>query len=359
MQNNAPKSFDLFLLFLRKKINDGERQVDIAKSNEVNKSTSYINKLFLKNPKNCPIDVQRNIASYFGLTYEQMIDEGKSIYKKLNQLKQTEKNKIHINKDVTERRSQEPEDLVHLLNFISAGIIKSSEKRKLAEGKLNKILRIIDHIDSAICITTENMIIEHQNANHRSIFGYLKGENYVESLWKEREEYDIEEGLKTKKFVTITQNINDRYYNVNVAAMFDGNNICSIIESVRDITAEKLNSSAIAKKINLYKSIFSELNEEITFFNAEREFVFSNNRWGLLNDIDIESKPSMEEFIFSAREKIVNFDEVLDMITVVHTSKKQSEINVEFLNGKIFHFTIVPLVQEDIFLGILIINAPV
>lgn len=81
-----PSNFDYFIIFLRKKIRDGEKQIDIAKSSLVGRSAAYINKLYKGNPKSCPIDTQKKIAQYFNISYEDMIKIGKRIYFKSNPL---------------------------------------------------------------------------------------------------------------------------------------------------------------------------------------------------------------------------------------------------------------------------------
>lgn len=248
MDNKKPANFNYFLLFLRKKIDEGEKQIRIAKS--VNKTPSYINWLFKGNPKSVPINIQKNISKYFKLTYDEMLKEGKLLQKQSN----GGGNKIY-RENFTEKRSQGPEDLVDHLMFVSAGIIKISE-----------------------------------------------GLNSLKVLENKFEE--------------------------------------------------------ISKKLKLYNIIFSYIEEGITFFNSDREFVFSSNRYGLLDGFDLqEKKITMEKIIFEMRKKIINFDEVLDVIELVHTKKNEpQEVDVRLLDNKTYSFKIVPLMQEDVYHGVLIIN---
>lgn len=70
-------NFDFFLVYYRHMIDSGVRQIDIHKSGKVTASVAYINKIYKNPPKSCSIELQTEIARYFGLTYEQMIEEGK------------------------------------------------------------------------------------------------------------------------------------------------------------------------------------------------------------------------------------------------------------------------------------------
>lgn len=114
---------------------------------------------------------------------------------------------------------------------------------------------------------------------------------------------------------------------------------------------------------NILKRIFEQLDEGVTFFDSERNFVYSSNVWGLLNGLDISKKPSIENIIVQLNERIENIKPVLKTIFSVAEKPPEGirEIDVKIVNGPIFHFKIVPVFSDDKteFLGTLLINTPV
>lgn len=246
-----PTNFDYFLRFFRKKIEDGERQIDIATSNKVNKSTAYINKLYKGNPKSCPIDTQRSFADYFEISYDEMIEAGRLIYEKENPPVKDS----GVGNSLYDGTITKPEELISLLNQVIFGVKANHGICKTAEEKAEKYEQLLDEIE-------------------------------------------------------------------------------------------------------LYKTIFSKLNEGVTFYNSKRDIVFSSNRWGLLDGMDLATHPSFDTVVLGLRKKIVNFDEVLDCVSLASKERKETEVNVEIQNGAVFHFRVVPIFRGEVFLGSLLINTP-
>ncbi len=244
-----PTNFDYFLSFFRTKINDGEKQVDIAKSDKVNKSAAYMNKLYRGNPKSCPIETQRSIAAYFDIPYDKMIKEGRLIYERENPpVKDSGVGNI-----IYDGKVAKPEELIGQLTQVISGIKANDSFCKIAEEKAGKYEQLLEEID-------------------------------------------------------------------------------------------------------LYKTIFSNLNEGVTVYNSKRKIIFSSNRWGLLDGIDLADQPSFDTVILSLRKKIVNFDQVLDALCLASKERTEMEIDVEIQNGAVFRFQIVPIFQEEVFLGSLLID---
>ena len=244
-----PHNFDYFLSYFREKINSGEKQVDIAESDEVRKSTAWVNKMYRGDPKSCPIATQRSVADYFRISYEEMIEEGKLIYEKENpNLKVTDAGYV-----VGDREIPQPEELIRLLNHVIFGIKENSElcKKSVEKAGMNE---------------------------------------------------------------------------------------------------------ALLEEIELYKTIFSKLNEGVTFYNSNRNVIFSSNRWGLLDEIDDATQFTFDAVVLGLRKKIVNFGEVLDCVSLASKERKEMEIDVDMVNGAIFHFRVVPIFKGEVFMGSLLIN---
>lgn len=240
-------NFDYFLAFYRKKIQDGEKQIDLAESPLIKKSTAYINKLFRGNPKSCPIETQRSFAEYYKVSYDEMIEEGRQIYIKNNP---------------------------------------------------------VEH-------NSDNVFFDEKTSSVEDVIKHL---NHVISVIK----------LKDKHLATIEKK----------AAIYD----------------------ELMKEIRLYKTILSKLDEGVTFFDKNRELVFTSNRWGFLDGINVSAKPSIEVIVLGLRKKISNFEEVLDTLFKADKCRKEMEIDVSLFDGKIFTFKVVPIYNENMFIGSLVIN---
>ncbi len=244
-----PTNFDYFLSFFRAKIDDGEKQVDIAISDKVNKSASYMNKLYKGNPKSCPIETQRSIAAYFDIPYNEMIKEGRLIYERKNP---PVKNS-GVGDIIYDGKVAKPGELICQLTQVIAGIKANDIFCKIAEEKAGKYEQLLEEID-------------------------------------------------------------------------------------------------------LYKTIFSNLNDGVTFYNSKRDIIFSSNRWGLLDGIDLTTQPSFDTVVLGLRKKIVNFDEALDCVSLASQERIEKEIDVEIQNGAVFRFRMVPIFRGEVFLGTLLIN---
>lgn len=249
MAEKMPTNFDYFLSFFRTKIDDGEKQVDIAKSNKVNKSAAYMNKLYRGNPKSCPIATQRSIAAYFEISYEEMIETGRLIYEKENPPVEDS----GVGNIVYDGRVAKTEELISQLTQVISGIKANDRYCKTAEEKAGRYEQLLEEID-------------------------------------------------------------------------------------------------------LYKTIFSNLNEGVTFYNTKKDIIFSSNRWGLLDGIDVTTQPSFDTVVLGLRGKIVNFDEVLDCISLASKKRTEMEIDVVIQDGAVFVFRMVPIFRGGLFLGFLLIN---
>lgn len=244
-----PTNFDYFLSFFRKKISDGEKQIDICNSDKVNISAAYINKLYRGDPKKCSLEKQRSIAAYFSVSYGEMIEVGKLIYEKENPPMED----IGVGGSDNDSEFVKSEELIKLLSQVTSGI----------------------------------------KANH----------------------------------------------------------------GLYEITKEKARKhDELLEEIELYKTIFSKLNKGVLFYNSERDIVFSSNRWGFFDGIDPATKPSFDAVVLGLRKKIVNFDEVIDVLFLASEERRELEVDVEIKDGAVFHFRMVPIFQGEMFLGSLLIN---
>lgn len=243
------KTYEYFRAYLCDKIDNGEKQAHIATSSLVNKTPSFINKMYKGYSKSCTLDMRRKIAAYFQTTHDEMIEKGKQIYEAKHYPEQKKEKEL-----VFDNALSDPQGLLTHLNLIAQGIQKNFEALEQA----NKIL---------------------------------------------------EENRQLKQLILAHNKINQH------------------------------------------------LDEGITFFNVKNEFVFSSNRHGFLNGFDTTiENPTIESLVLLLRKKILNFEEVLDALLASGNTRKKASINVNFITGQIFKFTLVPIFDDDEFLGTALIN---
>lgn len=250
--SDKKQNFAYFYAYLSMQIDEGVKQKKIA--DYINKPAPYVNKIYLGNQKSCPLDIQRKIADFFGISFKEMLNEGKKIYEKQH----LDKSIISTPQDYpyfTERRSKQPNALINQLHFVASGI---------------------DNLSNRV----ENVL------------------------------------LLEKKI-------------------------------------EKLE-----KRLEIHEKIFKELQEGVTFYNADREFVYSSNRWDLLTGLEHMSKLSLESILLHLQKSIENHEEVIHGLLEIYRTLKEKEIILYFKNGKKFLFRAVPIFKKELFEGYLIICTP-
>ena len=112
-----------FLAFLKIKIKNGAKQNEISKF--IGRVNSYTNRLYLKNPKSCPLEVKEKIAEFFNLSLDEMLQQGAAILEKStdNDLLLSSENKNE--EPLIERRSTSTKSLLRQLEL---AILKNSEE---------------------------------------------------------------------------------------------------------------------------------------------------------------------------------------------------------------------------------------
>lgn len=129
-------------------------------------------------------------------------------------------------------------------------------------------------------------------------------------------------------------------------------------EKLEEVNELENDNKELKNKLKIYESIFSELHEGVCFFNAKREFVFSSNRWGLVDDFDVSDHSSIDAMLLHLRKFVKNFDDVVCQLFDAFDTKEEAKVKVELINKKAFLFRVVPIFDEDIFEGLLLINTP-
>ncbi len=241
-----PSNFDYFLIFFRRKILDGEKQIDIANSPLVDKSPAYINNLYKGNPKSCPIKTQKSIAQYFNISYEEMIEEGKKMY---------------------------------LKSFPST------------EGDNQRV---------------------------------TKQENYF-----------------------------DDFYPTSERLLKHLDMVASGIKLQAEYLSNYLN---YRKKTELYNLIFENIDEEVTFFNVNGEFVFSTNIHGILHDVDLLKKSSYRDILFSLEKNLSpDKEKIISVFEDVYSKKSRESLEIYYKEIE-YLLRLRPVYEKDVFLGIVVVT---
>lgn len=153
--NFNPTDSDFFLYFLKEKIDKGASQKDIANSEHVSISTSYINKLYKNPPKHVRKEIQISIAKYFEISLEQLLHEGKILFYQKNNRRAVGGDSIENTVSLYSEEKQ-----LELLNLLINGIRQNhvelargeelSKQFKKQEGYIDTLHTMINHIDLGI-----------------------------------------------------------------------------------------------------------------------------------------------------------------------------------------------------------------
>jgi hypothetical protein len=129
-----------FLAFLNKKILEGVKQKDIA--TYINKPNSYVNRLYLKNPKSCPLQIQNKIAEYFEISRDKMLEVGAKILKEDVNSELFSEKEGHVS--LVERRSVNTKNLLRQVDYFKLAIMKNDENCEFYKKELNDVKKELD-----------------------------------------------------------------------------------------------------------------------------------------------------------------------------------------------------------------------
>ena len=243
-------NFHFFIAYLQKRIRDGERQVDIAKSPTVNRSTAYINKLYKAKGKSCHIGTQKGIAQYFGVSYQEMLKEGR---------------KIFLSSDLPEERN-----------------IDVDNDESYSSSELLRHLKIV--------------------AN----------------------------GIKKQAFL------------------------------LEGVGQQNIDCIKYRQKLDLYTIIFENIDEGITFFDANQRIVFSSNLYGLLDEVDIATATTLPEIVAAIAKKVsMPKEEIASAWAIfdsVYLKKERASVTVKFDEDHQYLMRLKPVFKNKKFIGIIVIN---
>lgn len=342
--NDNPTDMELFLCYFRWKIKSGVRQIDIANSEWVNRSSSYVNKIFLKDPKNIPIDFQESIASYFGITLPDLIEEGRVIH-----------NSIHQNPLNVDGNSSRRDRVTTLEDMIYSALLearKQADRFDLVLENQSYISRLIDNCGSAFCVYDKSFSVVYQNEPHRNIFGRSGFLLHAEDNAKSRD--DFWHKVLNRPF-TRFERYGKKTYRITHSAVAGLKGTTEIIETIVDVTSINEELEEIKKKIELMSVACSTQEKSYAIFDEERRLVFVNGNLGILDNLEIDlQRVKVEELVFALRSKIADFNLVEQFLDQISTKEKSEPMAVEFKDGTLLEFEVLPLWRNDQYQGVLV-----
>ncbi len=344
MNQNDNADLEYFLCFFRRKIRSGVRQVDIANSPHVERSASYINKIFLKNPKKIPIDFQESIAKFFGITLADLIEEGREIYKIIHENPQRV-----VGDGDNNKRTTSLEDMIYnsLLEARKQAVLFSQ-----AQENQNYLSSIIDHCGAAICIYDDTFSVIYHNEPHLKIFG---GSGFIlQTLNNEKSKIDFWNKVQGKSF-TRFERFEKKTYRVTHSRISDPKGTAEIIEIMIDVTNINEELENIKQKIDLLSIACSVQEKSMAVFDDKRRLVYFSRNLGIAAGLEIEPLGAkVEELVFALRSKIVNFNFVEQFLDKFSMKKISEPMLVEFKGGVLVEVQVIPLYRKNKYYGTLV-----
>lgn len=255
-EDQPPTDTQFFLQFLKNKIDLGEPQTAIAKSEHVNLSVTYVNRLYRNPPKSVSTETQANIAKHFKLSLERVLEEGKILYYERNNRRTLRRESNNVEGGALDKT---PEVQIELLDRLLEGVranhrelaicAKSSEQAQYQEKFITTLISIISLVDQGITFfdTSEKYVF----SNFKS--GFLDNINTtsndtIETILLSNSEH-IENFQEVVK--TIQEYKKDKTKDYEMAVFFkDERIIYSKIKSVLDKNNEYLGTLIISKPQN-------------------------------------------------------------------------------------------------------------
>lgn len=358
-RNNTMTDLDCFIAFLKYKIDSGFKQVSIATSDKVNLSTAYINKLYKNPPKNVTVETQSKIADFFGLSYEEMIEEGRQILKGIPNLQGPKPQSINRRRASDKIDPKEPAIVQEQLYNISSWIQHNYDHLLKIEAERDNTLALLNLNKNCICIVDANLRITFQNAEHKKYFGPKEKQKYKlfwdDGLSEEQLESELLYGDYGNKIITH----NNKAYLAQIVTSKNINKIVNVFEQITrldDLECEKHLPPKKDTKIEIYHKIFKHLDHGFGFFNKARILEIASNKFNLIDPKYNfpEIQPTVDQLLLDLSERVKGG------VTVVSSLKKayenRSEIDIEVVvDGDKYNFQTLNIIEKDTYEGTLLI----
>ena len=351
-------NLEYFYFFLRYKIDSGVKQIDLARSEHVQISRSYLSRLYVNPPKNCAINIQEGIAKYFGLTYEEMIEEAKRLYKQQSAeiLETQEPPSTYLagrNPHHHEHLPRNPLKLIDQMNAIAIGMRENYNHAIELEKERDDLLTILNDLKTGICVVDSHLTVRYQNPFHRKHFGNLTGQKYLLFWDKGLDKQSIIERVSAGAFENLTIKHEGKPYNVQFSITYKGSQIQRIVEHV--IEQQPSEIQADKGHMEIYREVFKQLDHGFGFFNNQRELVLASNKFGFLDGYDFpNTRLTVDQLLLDVGEKTGDSLEKLTELKRAYENKKEIDFKIN-IDGIGYNFQTKNIFKDDEHLGILLI----
>lgn len=350
---------DFFLFFLRYKIDSGVKQIDIVRSEHTTFSSAYVNKLYHRPPKHCSLEVQTSIAKFFGLTYEEMIEEAQRLFHQQQEAQDRRPDPQQVTPTALAtplHSSNSPINLIDQLTAIAGEIRESYSYSQELEKNNDRLLEVLNSIKTGISIIDSNLTVEYQNIDHKRVFGDRTGTRYT-FFWADAlEKKEMFRRLAMGEYDNVQVQHNGNRYLVKLTTLYKGNRVDGIIENVINIQEQEERHRVMEKQLKIYSQIFNKLDTGFGFFNANRQLELATNKFGLLDDYDFPtSKPTVDQLLLNVGDKFENWCELQPLMKKAYDNKEEIEIKVTTKEGDAYTFQTRVIVDDSTYLGTVLI----
>lgn len=351
-------NLDYFYFFLRYKIDSGVKQVDLACSEHVGISRSYLSRLYKNPPKSCSIKIQQGVAKYFGLTYEEMIEEAKKLYDRQKEenliVRESHPSYLSSTREKrTDRRSVNPLKLIDQMNSIAIEVRENYNLMVEIERERDDLLMLLNDLRTGICVVDSDLTVQYQNPFHRKQFGNLTGHNYSFFWDNSLNRQDIIAKLSENPDETLEIKHEGKLFNVQFSVTYKGNQIQRIVEHVIEPPAD--GRRADSEQMEIYREVFKHLDHGFGFFNNQRELVIASNKFGFLDDYDFpNTRLTVDQLLLDLGEKTGDSLEKLTELKKAYENKKEIDFNIK-VEGSQYNFQTKNIFKNNEHLGVLLI----
>lgn len=351
-------NLDYFYFFLRYKIDAGIKQIDLAHSEHVSVSRSYLSRLYKGPDKNCSLKIQEGIAKYFGLSYEEMIEEAKKLFDQ-------QRDRSFINHDSLpsysagsrdkrpDTRSRNPLKLIDQMNSITFEVRESYNLMAELERERDDLLMLLNDLRTGICVVDADLTVQYQNPSHRRQLGNLTGHKYSFFWDNSLSTQDIISKLSEGADEPLEVKHEGKLFNVQFSVTYKGNRIQRIVEHVIEPPSD--GRRADFEQMEIYREVFKHFDHGFGFFNNQRELVIASNKFGLLDDYDFpNTRLTVDQLLLDIGEKTGDSLEKLTELKKAYENKKEIDFNIR-IKGNQYNFQTKNIFKNNEHLGILLI----
>lgn len=322
----------------------GVTQVDLAKSVETSKT--HFNTV-LKGKKRAGAGLQKRLAAYFGLSLEEMIEEG---YKSLHS-DQFPVQFPSSGKQTPTREQAQSLSYTQADNNLSEMALELAAAVKRVQDDLAKWQSIVEAIgDGVVIVSAKDRVIEYQNQAHKDLFGVnLAGKKCGDAATcPSKEESPTCKAVETGKVCRGKFNLNGKTIAIIASPVRDASGrIVRVVTTSRDVSERQEALDAIAVAEERLFGVVSLLDFPVIIFNEKNKIVFANDMFRELTSATDDDLVGLDTLLECLRPLIKGFDRFEMVLRVATKTQKEEQINVQYKSGRKSVWIIRPILSPS------------